>query len=150
MRETGLPISAQLLGYAGLIPQAGCFAVALTSPPLAAAAAAVGWVYAGLIFSFLGGAWWGLALVDRRAPGWVLPVSVVPSLLALLTIVPTVLGARGMSLPLIVIGLGLLVSPLIDSRIAKFAALPEGWLRLRWHLSIGLGAMTILIGLWAG
>lgn len=149
MHDSNLPASARLLGYAGLIPQAGFLAIALTSPPLAATAATVGWVYAGLIFSFLGGAWWGLALVDRRAPGWVLPVSVSPSLIALLTFVPTILGARGMSLPLIVIGLGLLVSPLIDFSIAKFVTLPEGWLRLRWHLSIGLGAMTILIGLWA-
>ncbi len=150
MPDAPLPRSAQVLGYSGLIPQIGFLATAALAPPLAPAAAILGWAYAGLIFSFLGGAWWGFALLDHKAPRWVLPVSVMPSLIALLSVVPTVLALPGFTIPLVMIGAGLLVSPLVDTAISRSANLPEGWLRLRWHLSLGLGGLTLFLAIFSG
>ncbi len=147
MRDAQVLRSAKVLGYAGLLPQIGFLTAATLVPPLASAAAIFGWAYSALIFSFLGGAWWGFALINPRAPRWVLPASVVPSLVALVSVVPTVLGLPGFTIPLLLIGSGLLASPLIDAAISRSVDLPQGWLRLRWHLSLGLGLLTLALAL---
>lgn len=145
MREGETSRLVKLLGYAGLVPQIGFLAAAAFVPPLIPAAAILGWVYAGLIFSFLGGAWWGFALLDARAPRWVVPVSVLPSLIGLLSAVPVVLGWPGLAVPSVIVAIGLLSSPFVDTVIARAIELPSGWLRLRWHLSIGLGLLTLAL-----
>jgi Protein of unknown function (DUF3429) len=108
------------------------------------------WAYAALILSFLGGVWWGIALSADRVPGWLYPAAVVPTFIALGSFVPiAVFGSTDFTAPMIWIGGALLISPLVDVMLLRSIAFPQEWLRLRWHLSIGLGAMTMLIGLWA-
>jgi hypothetical protein len=43
------------------------------------------------------------------------------------------------------LGFFLLLSPLADRWLSARCALPAGWMQLRWHLSIGLGGLTLLL-----
>jgi hypothetical protein len=43
------------------------------------------------------------------------------------------------------LGFFLLLSPLADRWLSARCALPAGWMKLRWHLSIGLGGLTLLL-----
>lgn len=147
MPDRQLSREAQLLGYAGLLPQAALLAVALLlDPTFGKGAVVIGWAYAALIFSFLGGVWWGIALQPAAVPRWVFAVAILPSLIAFATLLLPLLGMTGWRVPSFVIGLALLLSPLVDTVIARSVPLPAGWLRLRWHLSIGLGVMTVVLG----
>ena len=144
----GLPVSAQGLGYAGLVPQILLAAVVVAGPPrFSAAAAAVALAYAGTILSFIGGAWWGLAARSQSPVPWSLWVAaVIPSLIAF-----AVLGGWHAGLPtraaLIAIGVALIGTLGVDQRFAaRHVALP-GWLRLRIPLSCGLGGLTTLIAI---
>ena len=111
-------------------------------------ALALGWLYAALIFSFLGGLWWGLAAAaGPRAPGWLYCISVLPSLLALATLAPWLIGEPWPGPSLVWLGLGILASPLVDRRIAALGLTPPWWLALRLLLSAGLGLMAIVMGL---
>ncbi len=145
MPDRVMPPMARALGYAGLLPQLGlvCASLFYNETAFVQVLAIIGWAYAALIFSFLGGVWWGYALLADAAPRWTLALAVTPSLVAMLSLAPVALGASGLAYSLFVVGVGLIVSPRVDTMIAKKIALPIGWLQLRWHLSIGLGVMTI-------
>ena len=145
-----MPPAARFLGYAGLLPQLACLAAAWFGPPeWRWSALAIGWAYAALILSFLGGLWWGLAAgspdIGRRAPNWLWVASVTPSLLALGTYVPWVFGAQWPGPSLIALGVAIVLSLLVDMRLVTVR--PVWWLSLRLPLSLGLGAATILLGL---
>ena len=60
---------ARRLGYAGLLPQIAALALFAGGGEWGWVALAAGFAYAALIFSFLGGVWWGQALAMPRAPG---------------------------------------------------------------------------------
>ena len=84
------PPLARLLGFAGLLPQLACaLAKWFGSEEWRWTALAMGWAYAALIFSFLGGLWWGLATAalarGAQVPHWLWLAAIAPSLLALLT-----------------------------------------------------------------
>ncbi len=131
------------LGAAGLLPQAICVAgqvggyEALPWPGVAVA-------YATIILSFLGGLWWGVALVRPVAAGR------IPALLA---------GIAGALLPFALVtvydghvrgqlsamGLLLFVSAGVDHLMARRRWVPDWWLSLRILLSTGLGALTIVM-----
>ncbi|MFB0614184.1 DUF3429 domain-containing protein [Aurantiacibacter poecillastricola] len=143
------PPAARLLGFAGLLPQAACLVAAFAGPPeWRWSALAIGWAYAALILSFLGGAWWGLASGSpdggRNAPAWLWISAVLPSLLALLTFLPWVFGAIWPGPSLFVLGGALVLSVLVDARLVTVR--PSWWMRLRTPLSLGLGIATILLG----
>ena len=78
-----------MLGLAGLLPQFACVAALyLGSEEWRYTAQAIAFGYAALIFSFLGGMWWGIAAMapaaeNRRTIGWVWVAAVAPSLIAL-------------------------------------------------------------------
>lgn len=111
-------------------------------------ALAFGWGYAALIFSFLGGLWWGLAAAaSDRAPAWLWLVSVLPSLAALATLTPWLIGSPWPGPSLVWLGLMLLASPLVDRRIAAAGLAPDWWMPLRLTLSAGLGLTAIVMGL---
>lgn len=138
----------RLLGLAGLMPMAAFLALAVGGgDQWRFAALSLGWLYAALIFSFLGGLWWGLAAAQAsRAPGWLWAISVVPSLAALATLAPWLIGEPWPGPSLVILGLGILASPLIDRRIVQLGLAPPWWLMLRIILSGGLGLMALAIG----
>ena len=141
----------RLLGFAGLLPQLACLLAAwFGGPEWRYSAQALGWAYAALIFSFLGGLWWGLAAgADARGevvPGWLWYASVVPSLLALLTLVPWLIAQPWPGPSSMFLGIAILLTPFIVDRHIS-AITPSWWMSLRWPLSIGLGITTFLLGL---
>ena len=140
-----LPRNANLLGYAGLLPQAACLVAVVLGGPFAWTAKALALGYASLIFSFLGGVWWGIALThDEEMPAWVLPVSVAPALVSLCLWMAWTVGWAWPKPELWVVGLCLIASPFVDRAIP---VRPAGWLRLRSRLSSALGGMTIVIAM---
>lgn len=148
-----MPPAVRFLGYAGLLPQFACVAAVWLGPPeWRWSALAIGWAYAALIFSFLGGLWWGLASASpdrgRRAPQWLWLAAVTPSLVALATYVPWVFGAPWPGPSLYILGAAILSSVLVDFRLVTIR--PSWWLSLRFPLSVGLGVATVLLGVAAG
>jgi F0F1-type ATP synthase assembly protein I len=138
-----LSAAARALGYAGLLPQIICIVLILVGHEWRYSALAGGFAYAAAIFSFLGGVWWGQALASGRATSGAYVIAVMPSLLTLALFLPWTFGWEWPGPALFYLGALILGSPLID-RALGYAA-PD-FLRLRWHLSIGLGSLTIALG----
>ena len=141
-----IPKYPRNLGLAGLLPQLACLAALVAGPAeWRFAALALAWGYAALIFSFLGGMWWGIAASRlhsaHRVPDWLWLAAVAPSLIAFATYLPWVFAAQWPQPSLVVLGLGLITSLAVDRAIAPLA--PPWWLRLRMLLSIGLGLATL-------
>lgn len=143
---TSLPRSARQLGYAGLLPQAICAVYVIDGGKWQWTAQAIAFGYAALIFSFLGGLWWGIGLTREDAPRWIFGAAVMPSLLALAAYAPWIIGWEWPGPSLIAVGVLLIVSPLVDGMIGGLA---NEWLSLRLRLSLGLGGLTTLIGFFA-
>ncbi|MEE4200072.1 DUF3429 domain-containing protein [Erythrobacter sp.] len=137
---------ARWLGYAGLLPQTLCVALAAIGHEYAYTALAGGFAYAAAIFSFLGGVWWGQALQSGRGGAGAYILAVMPSLISVALFLPWSLGWEWPGPALLYIGAFITLSPLVD-RVLGYAA-PD-FLRLRWHLSLGLGALTVALGLLA-
>ena len=136
------PRPFRFLGFAGLLPPAllvGAIAIerdTLAVPMLLAVT--IG--YAALIFSFVGGAWWGLLAASGRPIGWgAVAISVAPSLLALGLLLATMRAP--VAAPLLLAAL-IAASPLIDRDITARGFTPSWWMSLRVSLSFGLGALT--------
>lgn len=142
-----LTTAARLLGYAGLLPQILCLAMLLTGHEWRYAALAGGFAYGAAIFSFLGGMWWGQAVQSGRATTGAYLVAVMPSLIAVALFVPWTFGWSWPGPALLYLGALILLSPLIDRALGFFTG---DFLRLRWQLSVGLGSLTIALGLLAG
>ncbi|WP_086608370.1 DUF3429 domain-containing protein [Erythrobacter donghaensis] len=138
--------AARALGYAGLLPQMICIGLILIGHEWRYTALAGGFAYAAAIFSFLGGVWWGQALQSGRASAGAYGIAVLPSLLAVALFLPWSFGWEWPGPALLYLGALIFGSPLID-RALGFAT--GDFLRLRWHLSIGLGSLTIVLGLMA-
>jgi hypothetical protein len=66
-------------------------------------------------------------------------------LLALATYAPWILGWEWPGPSMAWLGFFLLLSPLADRWLSARCALPARWMKLRWHLSIGLGGLTLLL-----
>jgi len=139
-----LPENARWLGLAGLLPQFAAFVAVLKGGPEAWTGLALAYGYAALIFSFLGGVWWGIGLSTPQAPRWTFIAAVTPSLIALALWFPWMVGWTWPGPELVVLGLLTAASPLLDRAIGFGSA---GWMRLRWQLSLGLGGLTVMIGL---
>ena len=144
-----LPTFARLLGYAGLLPQACVLAIlVLGGPETRFTALSLGFAYAALIFSFLGGVWWGLAAAAHTViPRWIWTVAVLPSLFALGTAWPWATGHTWPGPSLVVLGVLIMSSAVVDLKLRSLGLTPPGWLSLRLPLSIGLGFMTFVAGL---
>jgi hypothetical protein len=135
--------AARALGYAGLLPQILCLGMVLTGHEWRYAALAGGFAYAAAIFSFLGGVWWGQAVQSSRATTGAYLIAVMPSLIAVALFLPWTFGWEWPGPALFYLGALLALSPFVD-RALGFAA--RDFLRLRWHLSLGLGGLTIALG----
>lgn len=143
------PALPRLLGFAGLLPQLAAGYVLLeNNPDWRFTALAMAYAYAALIFSFLGGLWWGLAATaGDRAPKWLWVAAVIPSLVALVSAWPWATGGSWPGPSMVTLGLGLIASLMVDWRVQNRGIAPEWWLSLRVPLSLGLGGITLAIGL---
>ena len=142
--HTSLTPAARLLGYAGLLPQIACIALVALDSHYRYSALFMGFVYPAVIFSFLGGVWWGQAIArlgDARAGVYL--VSVLPSLIAAALFVPYLEGWEWPGPALLYLGAFIMLSPMVDRALGHCA--PD-FLCLRWQLSLGLGALTIALG----
>lgn len=142
--HVSLSPAARLLGYAGLLPQIGCIALILVGHEWRYSALAGGFAYAAAIFSFLGGVWWGQAVRSGRADTGAYVLAVLPSLIAVALFLPWTFGWDWPGPALLYLGGLIFVSPLVD-RALGYAE--PAFLRLRVHLSLGLGTLTIVLGL---
>ncbi len=141
----GIPPIARLLGLSGLLPQLAAVALLLTGDPQSRySALAIAYAYAALILSFLGGLWWGLAARTDSPPRWLWFASVAPSLIALATAWPWMVGLRWPGPSLVVLGISLIAALLVDRALVKADIAPPGWMALRVPLSLGLGILTML------
>jgi Protein of unknown function (DUF3429) len=144
-KPNSLPRSAFILGLSGLLPQvAACF-VAVTYNDLAMYALVSGFAYAALIFSFIGGVWWGQVLATPTRHAWIFVAAVCPSLISWCAALLLFLNLKYWPYAIGAVAIGLLFSPLIDLQIGRVITQPKNWMRLRWTLSIGLGCLTLLM-----
>lgn len=143
LSQSSLSPAARALGYAGLLPQILCIGLIIVGHEWRYAALAGGFAYAAAIFSFLGGVWWGQALASGRAGTGAYLLAVMPSLLAVALFLPWSFGWDWPGPALFYLGALLLASPMVDRALGYAVA---DFLRLRWHLSIGLGSLTIALG----
>ena len=138
--------AARLLGYAGLLPLVGCVAGLALLPMHRALLLDAGFGYAALIYSFLGGLWWGKGVALGRASAPLFAVAVVPSLLAWGLMLLQRIGWTSAQ-ALLVLAVAILVSPLVDLVLARRGSSVRGWLSLRLQLSTGLGVLTLALAL---
>lgn len=142
--QPSLERRARLLGYAGQLPQI-LAVILLADPETRWIALAGGFGYAALIFSFLGGVWWGVGVSNPQAPRWIYVAAVLPSLIALAAYLPLIFCRVWPGPSLLAIGLCLILSPAVDREMALQLPLPDGWVSLRSRLSLGLGALTLML-----
>lgn len=142
--NTSLTPPARWLGYAGLLPQVLCIALVLSGNAYQYSALFMGFVYPAMIFSFLGGVWWGQSIAKAgAASAGAYAIAVMPSLIAAALFIPYLEGWEWPGPAMLYLGAFLMLSPMVD-RALGYAA-PD-FLRLRWHLSLGLGGLTIVFG----
>jgi hypothetical protein len=134
-----------IFGLAGLVPQALCLGLVVSGGPDRWFGLAAGCCYAALILSFLGGLWWMAGLLTGLRSSWVYAAAVTPSLIGWAALLPWCFGAAWPGPSLVILGLALLASPLVDRALAQKIILPAGWLRLRVIMATGLGVMTLLM-----
>jgi Protein of unknown function (DUF3429) len=147
MTQSQTPIAqgALILGIAGLLPQVAACIVAFSNVSAGAYALLSAFTYSALIFSFIGGVWWGQALVAPLRHTWIFVAAVAPSLITLGATLLLFINLRWWPFSIGAVATGLLLSPLVDLQIGKVLPHPDGWIKLRWTLSIGLGCLTLLI-----
>jgi len=142
------PTVPRLLGIAGLLPQLIAGYVLLeNNSDSRLTALSMAYAYAALIFSFLGGLWWGLAAAASKPPAWLWYAAVLPSLIALGSAWPWATGQPWPGPSMIVLGVALIGSLAVDWQLQRTGIAPGWWLGLRIPLSIGLGGITLAIGL---
>lgn len=146
-----VPGAPRWLGLAGVLPQLACFAYAWSGDPAWTGAARIAaGLYAGLILSFLGGTWWGIAAAAPAAEGrgqlgWVWVAAVTPSLIAFAAGLWWIAHPDQPQPALAVLAFALLASPVVDMRLAAMALAPRWWTGLRWPLSLMLGLATLAV-----
>lgn len=147
-----MPQTALIAGYCGLLPQILAAILVFTDSEYRWTGLAAAYGYAALIFSFLGGIWWGFGMTARKtdaAAGPIFILAVAPSLISFATYLPWIWGWEWPGPSLAWIGIFLIASPLADRWLQHRCHLPAGWMKLRWHLSLGLGGLTLLLAIMA-
>lgn len=140
------PPVARWLGLAGLLPQLAVAAIVFGGDTsLHFSALSLGYAYAALILSFLGGIWWGIAARTDTAPEWLWVAAIAPSLVALGSAVPWATGEPWPGPSLLVLGVALIAALGVDWVLARQRLAPLWWMALRVPLSLGLGLLTIAI-----
>jgi Protein of unknown function (DUF3429) len=145
-----MPPIARWLGFLGLFPQAAALLVVLMDEPRTLfSALALAFAYAALVLSFLGGAWWGFACAARQVPRWLWFAAMVPRLVALASCIPWATAGAWPGPSLILLGAAMIAALPVDQRLVALGLAPSWWMKLRAPLTVGLGGMTIALGLLA-
>ncbi len=71
----------------------------------------------------------------------------LPSLIGWALLLPPLLAGGSIRIALILLGLVIMITPLADLRVGDAMRAITGWARLRWALSLGLGGLTLVLGL---
>ena len=137
--------SGFILGFAGLLPQVAAVA-ALALGVDRVIGHGFAFAYAGLIFSFVGGTWWGLTVRRPGRQGALLTVAVLPSLLVAALMLAMVSAVLPLRLALVILGGALMLMLPVDRHLVAEGDAPAGWMVLRTPLSLGLGVLTLLAG----
>jgi hypothetical protein len=145
--QNQLTQGAFILGLEGLLPQLASCIVAFNGDEYRMYALVSGFAYSALIFSFIGGVWWGQALSTSTKHTWIFIAAVCPSLIAWGAALLLFLNLKLWPYAIGAIAIGLLISPLIDVQINKVINSPIGWMKLRIILSIGLGFLTLMLSI---
>ncbi|WP_284125214.1 DUF3429 domain-containing protein [Parerythrobacter aestuarii] len=145
-KPPSVPGMAKWLGYAGLLPQLIALVLVVRGGALEWIALASSYAYAALIFSFLGGVWWGQAVTTSDSPKWIYGAAVLPSLIGLALFLPWTFGSEWPGPSLLWLGLAIVLSPLVDRKLGWGGG---DWLTLRWRLSLGLGGLSVALALLA-
>ncbi|ABC63121.1 DUF3429 domain-containing protein [Erythrobacter litoralis] len=144
--QDSVPPMAMWLGYAGLLPQLVAVGLVMYGGDWKWIALAASYAYAALIFSFLGGVWWGQVLQSSQASRWWYAVAIMPSLIGLALFLPWTFGADWPGPSLLWLGIAIVLSPLVDRRLGLGGV---EWMKLRWRLSVGLGGLSLVLALLA-
>ena len=135
----------RMLGFAGLLPQMLAAALCASGDPYGMGHM-LAFGYSALVLSFVGGIWWGFAMRRESGQAELAALSVVPSLVGLLLLL-----AMAAFLPtgwaLVAVGSAIIGSLLVDRWLEASGDAPPGWLRFRQPLSIALGVLTIVAGI---
>ena len=145
--NTNIPISALLLGLAGLIP---FFGLAIwqgrVSDELLADRLILAYVfYAASILSFLGGIGWGLAMSeqDPMQRGLSLSISTVPSLVGWAA---AFINVQNLAFALAILGAGFVLQGFWDFYLVRNGRAPRWFMSLR--IGLTLAVLTSMALLW--
>ncbi|MEM6680643.1 MAG: DUF3429 domain-containing protein [Pseudomonadota bacterium] len=142
-----MPVSARYLGFSGLIPVIFGVLLAVFHPArdIQLIATAVTLAYGGIILSFIGGAWWGLAVKSDTGAltGWLI-ASVLPSLYAWGVVAIAWIAAAYMYASLMMAA-GFVFALLVDRRLSLTGQAPAWWMRLRNPLSAAMGLLFLAL-----
>lgn len=144
MKKHNSPRLASVLGFSGLLPQILCVIAAFEESTRYIALSAA-FLYASVIFSFLGGLWWGLAVANQKAPAWIYGAAVVPSLVAVASGIPWMIGSTWPGPSLALLGVAIIASIRVDFQLKVLNIMPDWMFRLRILLSTGLGLTTLIL-----
>lgn len=136
-----LPVSAILLGAAGLVPFVGCALGALSLQGEWARMSLLGLsAYGAVVLSFLGAVHWGFGLMATDAPARVqrarFGLGVVPALVGWAALLVTFVGLPKTGL--LVLAAGFAATTVVEGRAARAGLMPPGYMGLRWVLSVGV------------
>lgn len=137
MNAAAVPVTAMRLGWAGLLPFVAAPLALLLLPGLASWVGPSLLAYALAILCFLSGAWWGIALLRRRAG--VLVASNAMVIVACLGVVFLPLRAA-----LCLLAGLLLLTVVIERGHGMFSPQPAYYATLRLRLSLVAGVSLIL------
>ncbi len=139
--------TAQWLTLIAILPQLYFLFLALTDAEAAWTAPAAAFAYAGFIFSFLGGYWWGVGFTSRPDDQRILLIAVAPMLLCFVLYLPWVWGWNWPGPQLVILGIAIRAGFLVDWRMLGAPLLSPQWLKVRLLASLGLGLATAGMGL---
>lgn len=139
--------TAHHLTLVALLPQALFLLLTLTDGQASWIAPAMAFAYAALIFSFLGGMWWGVGLTLQPASPRLFLVAVAPMLICFALFIPWIWGWHWPGPQVSILGIAITGSFVVDRRLAARANFDLRWVRVRTVASVILGLLTLATGL---
>lgn len=143
-----MPFWVKVLGFSGLLPVLLGVGAAVLHPArdIQLIAAAITLLYGALILSFIGGAWWGLAVKAEKPEnlrGWLI-LSVLPSLYACAAVGLAWITA-GYAMAGCLLAGGFIAVLLVDRSLSLRAVAPKWWLSLRQPLSSAMALLFLTL-----